>query len=120
MGEIDKESAELGPVVDGLEEPPAVQEPEIVQASPSTINLIYRQLDLFHQQFPCSSMEVDPASKTQFNVLGYIPSGTIELLQTAFSSVTGAEIILEVKQIKAHCDVVRSIWPFYQSGQNYR
>ncbi len=62
-------------------------------------------------------MEVDPTSKTQFNVLGYLPSDAIDPLQSALSSVTDAEIILDLKQIKAHCDVVRSIWPFYQSGQ---
>ncbi|NOQ16707.1 MAG: protein kinase [Methyloprofundus sp.] len=117
VNDVDEEPPEPEPVVLDVEEQPPTAEPEMVPANPHAINLIYRQLDLFHQQFPCSSMEVDPTSKTQFNVLGYIPSDTVEILQSALSSVAGAEIILDLKQIKAHCDVVRSIWPFYQSGQ---
>jgi predicted Ser/Thr protein kinase len=114
---IDKEPLEPEQAVLDIEGPPSVQESKIVPASPHAINLIYRQLELFHQQFPCSNMAVDPTGKAQFNVFGYLPSDTIDILQLALSSVTDAEIKLDLKQINAHCDVVRSIWSFYHSGQ---
>lgn len=80
--------------------------------------LLKAQLRLFFKQYPCSSFEVIPVKERQFKLTGFVPSGTLGLLQQALSGVVDGEIIMNLKQVNAgNCDVIKAIWPYHQKGQ---
>ncbi len=84
------------------------------------IDFIRKNIAQVQKKYPCTALQVSSMAAKQFYVTGYMASVATDMLQAALNSVAGVEIKQDIKPVKAHCDIVRRIWPFYHREQILR